>query len=543
MRVLSVAGSWRSVRKKSVEWASARVDSARQSLWRGQVLEHDALAVRVCIVCARVGIGGETGDRENVSLFPHRPEWWRTRSQVNLAMGAIVSTAGSCFGSCFGAAACSTCNSVLSSLGDATPKAGYLAIFALGIALTVLLRETGGSLLAHLPLRSQSGHDSLHAALRSSQGPFLLFASLCVSLLNTKARSSFRARWLHGGLWLPKAALLLVLTLGVFWLAPDSEVHVFVPVARLLGSVFLVLQMVILVDFAYEWSESWASTSDDRWFLVLLILTTAFYGCSITLHALSLKWFNPPTAEQPCRLNLALTSLSLIFTVGLIPLCLLPSAREGALFPSSIVSMYAAATLYAALSSEPSSSTCIPHWLVPQNHPLAESDDVEHTKRPGGVLSALVTYGNLVFTCLCVLYSVSKAGTSGVLGGAASADDDGSFGTGEETEELLPRSHSAGGATSNTDEETAAQVGTSAEEAERESSLDYSPSLFHGVFACAFAYIAMILTDWGTSSLDEGQLSVGWSSFAVKAMATFVVIGLHAWSIVAPAIFPNREFA
>jgi len=74
MRVLSVAGSWRSVRKNSVEWASAHTDSARQSLWRGQVLEPDALAVRLCIVCARVGIGGETGDTENVFLFPHRPE-------------------------------------------------------------------------------------------------------------------------------------------------------------------------------------------------------------------------------------------------------------------------------------------------------------------------------------------------------------------------------------------------------------------------------------------------------------------------------------
>lgn len=479
-------------------------------------------------------------------------------------MGAAVSALTSCAGSCVGAATCTGCNACMQAVGAASPKLGYSVLFLLAVLLNVLLREQGASLLSLLPNQEHAAHDSLHAALRASTAPVALFGSLAFTLLGTGSRASFRFKQVHAGLWMVKALVLIGLTAVFVCCLPDQALALYVPLARALGAVFLVLQMVILVDFAYEWSESWASREDDRWFIALLAFTLAFYAASITLHALMLVWFNPDTTETPCRLNLALGSISLICTLALVPLSMLPSAREGALFPSSIVSLYAAFTLYTALSSAPDSSMCKPSWLKSDSagsehapglfataaaHSAPEVEDDAHSGRPGGLTGALVTYSHLLFTCLCVLYSVSKAGTSGVLVSAATAEDEL---PGEESEELLPRSRSAGEAPMNDEEDeeeatpgvvgSGSMVGSNAEAAERENAPDYSPSLFHSVFTCAFAYVAMLLTDWGTSSLEQGQHSIGWSSFAAKSIATFAIIGLHGWTVIAPAVFPNRSF-
>lgn len=71
----------------------------------------------------------------------------------------------------------------------------------------------------------------------------------------------------------------------------------------------------------------------------------------------------------------------------------------------------------------------------------------------------------------------------------------------------------------------------------------YSYSFFHLIFSLASMYSAMLLTGWSTSVGESGKLvDVGWPSVWVRIATQWATAGLYIWSLVAPLLFPDREF-
>jgi hypothetical protein len=71
----------------------------------------------------------------------------------------------------------------------------------------------------------------------------------------------------------------------------------------------------------------------------------------------------------------------------------------------------------------------------------------------------------------------------------------------------------------------------------------YSYSFFHLIFSLASMYSAMLLTGWSTSVGESGKLvDVGWPSVWVRLATQWATAGLFIWSLVAPILFPDREF-
>ena len=55
----------------------------------------------------------------------------------------------------------------------------------------------------------------------------------------------------------------------------------------------------------------------------------------------------------------------------------------------------------------------------------------------------------------------------------------------------------------------------------------------------------MMLTNWGNPTIFEGTVdffSANKASFRVKLVAQWVTILIYTFSMVAPLLFPNREF-
>ncbi|KAJ6242887.1 serine incorporator [Anaeramoeba flamelloides] len=71
----------------------------------------------------------------------------------------------------------------------------------------------------------------------------------------------------------------------------------------------------------------------------------------------------------------------------------------------------------------------------------------------------------------------------------------------------------------------------------------YSYSFFHFVYAMASLYLAMLITGWNleltstSKSVDTGAISM-----YVKLIIQWVVALLYGWSVIAPAIFSDRDF-
>ena len=140
-------------------------------------------------------------------------------------------------------------------------------------------------------------------------------------------------------------------------------------------------------------------------------------------------------------------------------------------------------------------------------------------KHSKAVSTGTMTIG-LLTTVLSVVYSAVRAGSSTTL---LSSPD--SPRAGEKP--LLPLDGKA----------------EDKEEKEQKKPVTYSYAFFHIIFSLASMYSAMLLTGWSTSVGESGKLvDVGWPSVWVRVVTSWATAGLFIWSLVAPILFPDREF-
>jgi len=75
--------------------------------------------------------------------------------------------------------------------------------------------------------------------------------------------------------------------------------------------------------------------------------------------------------------------------------------------------------------------------------------------------------------------------------------------------------------------------------------VEYNYSFFHLTFMMASMYLGMVLTNWesGTdNTMDERVVDQGMIAVWVKIASGWVTLLMYGWSIVAPILFPNRQF-
>jgi hypothetical protein len=65
------------------------------------------------------------------------------------------------------------------------------------------------------------------------------------------------------------------------------------------------------------------------------------------------------------------------------------------------------------------------------------------------------------------------------------------------------------------------------------------------IFILISCYYAMVLTNWSTlqSSTNISNPKTGSSSFWLEASAQWISLSLYAWSLMAPKLFPDRDFS
>jgi hypothetical protein len=315
-------------------------------------------------------------------------------------------------------------------------------------------------------------------------------------------------------------------------------------VARFASGGFLVVQMIILLDFAYVWNEQWASKDTPAWLAALLTATAGCYAGAFTLLGLAFHWFHPAGAGD-CSLNVFLLTLTLLLGLGYSAGALHPAVQHGSLLCSGVIFLYNAYLTVSALSSEPASYTC--------------------NGRPSGLGTSAGQAGaamGMVLALVSVAYSAARAGSSGTFlfsdGDSSDGGDDaggtggGSGGGGSYTAPLLDAEAEEGAASGDDDAAAGSEDGgggmaglSSRERAARASAprpLRYNLAAFHTVFALASCYTAMLLTDWASGAGSNGvdQLGVGWTSTWVKVVSSWVTTALYAWSLAAPLVFPER---
>lgn len=337
----------------------------------------------------------------------------------------------------------------------------------------------------------------MQAVLRVSLGSFLFFTTFALLMIGVKDQRDWRDSWHHGG-WIAKVIAWLILTILMFFL-PNGVVAVYEILSIFGSGLFLLVQVIILLDFTHNWNSAWVGKDEQFWYVALLVASLISYLAAFTLSGLLYYWFNP--SGESCSLNVFFITMTLILAVGFCVLSLHPKIN-GSLLPAAVISVYCAYVCYTGLSSEPRDYAC--NGL--HNHSAAVST------------STLIL--GLSTTILSVVYSAVRAGSS--------------------TTFLSPPSSPRGGVG-----KPLLEGGSNEEDNNKTNPqpVTYIYSFFHLIFALASMYSGMLLTGWTTAGHDSQELvDVGWPSVWVRVCTEWLTAGLFIWSLIAPLIFPDREF-
>jgi len=419
-----------------------------------------------------------------------------------------------------------------------------MILFLLSTALALVLRYWGKPLLIdlyiyHLDICDTSTCLGIGGVNRVSFTLFLFFAFHALLLYGVRSCARVDT---HSWCW----KLLGFLVLLIFaWLLPNSFYAVYMHIARIISAFFLLLQLVILIDFAYQWNESW--TSDERqWNKAVLVVSGLMLVACIVWFALDLVYL-ADTAHGSCHLQKFFIAFTLVLTFFMTCLSISDYVGEGGgLLPACIVTLYAYWLLFSALTSDP--STC--NTVSSRSKELAPM-----------VVGLLLSAGSVTYA------SWSVATNSSLFGGDAAAaaqhqyldhesGDDAARATGSTRTSapkaaLVDDAHDAEigrdvispSALSDDDQEEG-QI-QSANVAERVK----LSGRFHLLMAAASMYMCMLLSAWGSQHTAEqgadGELSR--TNMWIKISTQWCCILLYAWTLIAPRIVPRicpqREFS
>lgn len=348
------------------------------------------------------------------------------------------------------------------------------------------------------------------------------------------AGASAGAQGFNGNHWTAKAVLYVVIVLGYFF-CPNNvfDNNGYAWVARIGSMFFLILQCVILIDFAYGWNEAWVNNADEadaagaeggqKWLGALLFASGILYIASFTGIVLLFQYF------RGCSDNEFIISLTLIF--GIVLTFVQLRGEEGSLLTSAIVIAYSVWLAYSSVSNN-DNDACNP-MLNKDQSPLN------------------ITFGMLVVTASVawVCYSTSNS-LPGVFQDGAGTEGRKEKTRTSEKNDVYKAMEDGDGSTDNIGKEekkSSAEIADSPNTGGASAEDDGSGIQwkFNLIMVFASFYFGMILTNWADSDAmqNASNATAGKATMWMTITAQWITCLLYLWSMVAPKLFPDRDFS
>ncbi|PIN88206.1 hypothetical protein AB205_0128600 [Aquarana catesbeiana] len=289
---------------------------------------------------------------------------------------------------------------------------------------------------------------------------------------------------------------------------------------------FILIQLVLLIDFAHSWNESWVEKMEEGnsrcWYAALLSATAINYALSLVAIVLFYVYYTHP---EGCAENKAFISVNMLLCLGSSVLSVLPKIQESqprsGLLQSSVITIYTMYLTWSAMTNEPDRK-CNPSLLGIIGY--------NTTTTPGQV--QVVQWWDaqgivgLVLFLLCVLYSSIRTSNNSQVNKLTLTSDEAT---------LIEDGARSDGSLSDSDDVHRAV------DNERDG-VTYSYSFFHFMLFLASLYIMMTLTNWYSPDSTYETMTSKWPSVWVKMSSSWVCIVLYVWTLAAPLVLTNRDF-
>jgi len=358
----------------------------------------------------------------------------------------------------------------------------YMIFFSIAALVAIIIKFWGTN---HLDLMPNHQFDSCNgvpaclgnqAVYRLSWGAFFFFMLMCLFTIFVIQ--------IHYHYFLPKFIVFAACCIGWFFL-PDSFFDVWQEICRVLSFFFLVLQLIILIDFANDLHEFLINPSGADGDagempcgakVAYIGLCVAGMGGGIAGCVCMFIYLGD------CDLNRFFISMTLIFGFFTTILSCLEKFSKGWLVPS-IIFAYATFLCWQAILSSPD----------PSCNSLATG--VGSTNLSSLIVGMIIIMVSLIYACNSAANAAPTLCTFGV-----------------------PK---------------------------KENDPDQKNYFFHFVMAMGCMYMAMILTNWGKSTGEDSNTNTGISkeSMWIKISSQWLAYSLYLWSLLAPVCFPNRDFS
>jgi len=477
-------------------------------------------------------------------------------------------------------------------------KSVYLAFLALSTVLAIIFRYWGADSInlvawkinckppgedlpsgnSWSPSDLVGGQTEYYASCKGNAAVYRISFMTAAFFLIMTLGSAF-SKVFHTGLWIIKVLLYIgLITLGFFlpnYIFDNSGYAWF---SRVCSSLFLLAQVLILVDFGYTWNDDWYNKgekesteghsgccqgccggwggSGSRFYGGILASCAGCYIFFIAGISLLYSYYNY------CAFNTTIITITLLLVLILTAVQLTtPAEIGGALLPAAVVTAYATYLCWSALANNPDDS-CFPSDGLGShnNNPLLLAVGICIT----GISLAWTT--NTAASSLPGLFQHNKdvkaaAATNGG-DGFHSLEDGGDAPTANViTSKPAPVSPVSGsnaadleGGPSNTNavQLTGGEGATTSAEEEQDKIDAQHVWAFHLILCVGAIYMAMLLTNWGSAvdsteqsdnGTSSGTVTRGKTAMWITILTQWVAVGMYLWTLCAPRAFPDRDFS
>ena len=359
-----------------------------------------------------------------------------------------------------------------------------------------------------------------------------VFRPMFVALIffAVQAIATYAEPTLNKEAWPAKYAIYLILVgITVFFNNSPWFTGIFLWVGRFGAALFLILQQVILIDIAYDWNEDWIDRADQQdrlsygsgntWLHAIVCTCGIFYLLALTGIGLLYHYF------AGCSENTWIITLTLIGFVAFTAVQL--SGTDGSLLTSSIMSVYVVYLAYSMVSKNPDGQ-CNPQ--------LGGSDAW------GIAIGLTLTAVSLAWTGFSWTaeerLNIDNVQSARSVTGLSPESNSTSVNLDQPF--LDPEDRPATGLVTESDSMPSAANGRLA---------GAGVWKLNVVMALICCFVAMILTGWGTITEikeDENNAAnptVGRVNMAMIGISQWTAILLYLWTLVAPRVFPDRDFS
>ncbi|XP_008335059.1 serine incorporator 5 [Cynoglossus semilaevis] len=444
---------------------------------------------------------------------------------------------------CCGTAACSCCCNFCPKIKQSTGTRVMYALYFLLVTIicVIMMSPTVEQVFKdHIPFygelceqikagencKTLVGYSAVYKMCFGMACFFFFFALFTLRINNS---TGWRAA-IHNGFWLLKFIVLVGCCAGGFFLPEEKT---FLEVWRIVGafggSIFLLIQLKLLVEFAHRWNTNWSSgvKYNRMWYAALALVTLVLFTISVGAMVFMAVYYTHPTA---CLLNKFFLGINstLCFFVSLLaisPFIQKLQPTSGLLQPG-VISVYVMYLTFSAFSSKPkeflevngvNTTVCVFPF-----EPGSESD-----RKIVTAMGAVILFGCVLYSCLTSTTRRSSAALRVVRNS-------------EPETERARCCFCFGDDTDDGDEETTG-TGQNVVYDEREATV-YGYSYFHFVFFLGSLYVMMTVTNWFHYSDHkiEKLLDGSWSVFWIKMVSCWVCLIFYLATLVAPMMCPKR---